>query len=373
MNCRNTKSRMVGRLVVVLVFLAAAAVADDGPAHRLELQRPVLLGVSGGNIEDFSSAFCCSGTLGGLVEDADGKLYVLSNNHVLGRTNQGLPGEAILQPGLIDQEVACLQDAGDTVAQLTRFVPISFKRGSTNVVDAAIAEIVPGRVDPSGAILDIGTVASETAQAFVGQAVTKSGRTTGRTFGEVLAIDVTVDVAYTKECGLGRRQVARFVRQILVGPADFSAGGDSGSLVVEDADVDPRPVGLLFAGSETSTLVNPIDDVLVSLCVAMRGASSFPDPAACSSGGGGGGGPGKGKKKGVGGPFGIAAAVKARHEQELLDLPGVVGAGLGLDRSGRPTIEVYLARATSPARAALPRSLEGIPVRAVETGVFYAR
>jgi hypothetical protein len=55
-------------------------------------------GVSGGNINDISRAFCCSGTLGSLVT-AGGTQYVLSNNHVLARQDQATTGEDISQPG----------------------------------------------------------------------------------------------------------------------------------------------------------------------------------------------------------------------------------------------------------------------------------
>jgi len=39
----------------------------------------------------------------------------------------------------------------------------------------------------------------------------------------------------------------------------LSKGGDSGSLIVDDSN---RAVGLLFAGSAVTTLLNPIDAVL---------------------------------------------------------------------------------------------------------------
>ena len=57
------------------------------------------------------------------------------------------------------------------------------------------------------------------------------------------------------------------MNQIVISPGGFSAGGDSGSLVVADgkgrskAD-DRKPVGLLFAGSSLYTIANPINEVL---------------------------------------------------------------------------------------------------------------
>jgi hypothetical protein len=83
-------------LVVLAVLMVAAiqnvAWADGGPEHQIPQSRPIKLGTSGGNINDRSMLYCCSGTLGSLVEDGVSQ-YILSNNHVLARTNLGIIGE----------------------------------------------------------------------------------------------------------------------------------------------------------------------------------------------------------------------------------------------------------------------------------------
>ena len=95
--------------------------------------------------------------------------------------------------------------------------------------------------------------------------VMKYGRTTGQTKGKIYAINATVDVGYDSG-------VARFVDQIIVTPGGFSAGGDSGSLVVTDDRKSTRqPVGLLFAGSSLVTIANPIDLVLDRFGVTVDG------------------------------------------------------------------------------------------------------
>ena len=102
--------------------------------------------------------------------------------------------------------------------------------------------------------------------------VKKYGRTTGLTKGRVYALNATVDVAYDEE----GEKVARFVGQIIITPGSFSAGGDSGSLIVADgkgrnkAD-DRKPVGLLFAGSSLYTVANPIGPVLTRFGVTIDG------------------------------------------------------------------------------------------------------
>src|SRR5260370_12728675 len=62
---------------------------------------PIELGTSGGNADDKSGRFCCGGTLGSLLV-RNGSFYILSNNHVLARSDQAAPGEPISQPGIIE-------------------------------------------------------------------------------------------------------------------------------------------------------------------------------------------------------------------------------------------------------------------------------
>jgi hypothetical protein len=115
-------------------------------------------------------------------------------------------------------------------------------------VDAAIAE-------PLGAdliedwIVEIGRITGVIDNPPVGMPVEKCGRTTGFTTGEILQTDVVVQVSY------GGAKIAVFQDQLMAG--DMSAGGDSGSLVVSDN----MAVGLLFAGSDTTTIFTPIRHV----------------------------------------------------------------------------------------------------------------
>ena len=100
----------------------------------------------------------------------------------------------------------------------------------------------------------------------MGMDVMKFGRTTGQTKSTVTAINAAVLVNY------GAPGLALFVGQIFVGGAGFSAGGDSGSLVVAGKGKTRRsPVGLLYAGSATSTILNPIQAVLSAFGVTVDG------------------------------------------------------------------------------------------------------
>jgi hypothetical protein len=262
-----------------------------------------------------------AGTLGTIVTDTNtGEKLILSNNHVLANSNNAQVGDPILQPGAADGG----QNPADMVARLERFVrirfidepdvppptpgptpnppgggtggcdivsvivsatnalaslvgskqrvapssiqsvamptpvaaPIPSAQAVDNEVDAALAK----PIDPNmftGEILGIGQV-SGTKVATLGMRVRKSGRTTGYTEGTVNLLNATVSVAYGSK-------TARFTGQIITGP--ISQGGDSGSLIVDAAE--NKAVGLLFAGSNLSTIFNPIDRVLAALNVTI--------------------------------------------------------------------------------------------------------
>jgi hypothetical protein len=275
-------------LLAGAVFLAMGVLAlySTVPAdHQAQQTRPIELGTSGGSVNDLDMPYCCGGTLGALLEDAGGVQYIVSNNHVIARSNRAALGEDIIQPGLID--VGCSQAPGREVADLTNYVPIRFD--VNNLVDAAIARVRSGAVETDGSVLGIGKLNSAIANPTVGQSVKKAGRTTGVTTGAVAAVDVSVSVRYSNRCGRGGGSVANFLEQVRITPGDFSAGGDSGSVIVENVTSNPRALALLFAGSSTSTFANLMANVLgefnaantvgsVSYSVAMVGGTAPPPP-----------------------------------------------------------------------------------------------
>jgi hypothetical protein len=140
-------------------------------------------------------------------------------------------------------------------------------------VDASTANIISGMVREDGAILEIGTISASTVAAFVNQPVKKSGRTTGLTRSTVSGLNATISVAYENECAGGSAFTKTFTGQIVIGNkgSRFLAGGDSGSLMVEDVATNPRAVGLLFAGSSSTAIANPIGQVLSYFGATMVG------------------------------------------------------------------------------------------------------
>jgi len=217
-----------------------------------------------------------AGTLG-MVVKKKGVLHILSNNHVLADSNKAEVGDMTWQPGRLDGGTAF-----DTIGHLAAFVPIQFSGESTcpvagmvvrvcnffagvlkrntrlcpvslavNKVDCAISRPLLDE-DISQEILDIGKPAGF-AEAMVGEKVKKSGRTTALTEGTVMATDGMANVNYGDA-------IAVFEDQIVTTP--MCQGGDSGSAVLNGNN---EAVGLLFAGSQSLTIVNKIKNVIDAL------------------------------------------------------------------------------------------------------------
>jgi hypothetical protein len=246
-----------------------------GSSHTAKQTPPIQLGTSGGNVFDIANGFCCSGTLGSLVQK-NGTQYILSNSHVFagdvvsgGNGRVAQIGDDVNQPGLVDAN--CSTANTNLVADVSSLSTL-YPPGSTPNVDCAIAQVRAGMVSTNGAILEVGTISASTVAASVGQAVKKSGRTTGLTRGTISALNATVTVGYETECA-GTAFNKTFTGQIIVSQrrSGFLNSGDSGSLMVEDVSTNPRAVGLLFAGSSTSAVANPIGPVLSNLGVTMVG------------------------------------------------------------------------------------------------------
>jgi hypothetical protein len=243
-----------------------------GTSHTAKQTPPIQLGTSGGWGKDLANGYCCGGTLGSLVS-IGGVQHILSNYHVFeadtvsgGNGTVATTGDNIIQPGLID--VNCTLANAQTVATL---VKRSSLPGSN--VDCSIAKVVPGMVAADGSILEIGPLSSQPVAAAINQAVKKSGRTTGLTRSSISGLNATVSITYENECAGGTAFTKTFTGQIVIANkgSRFLNSGDSGSLMVEDVATRPRAVGLLFAGSSSTAIANPIGDVLSFLGATMVG------------------------------------------------------------------------------------------------------
>ncbi len=233
--------------------------SQEGRYHR-----PAYIGTSSGSeklINIDGRWYCTVGTLGVRLTDGT-NVYALSNNHVYALEGEVVDGgDRILQPGRVDMtDAACGSDDEineAVIGTLAGYVPITFSITAKNKVDAALASTTIDMVGQSTPPeTGYGIPSSKTVPAEVGMSVQKHGRTTALTTGEVKGINATILVGYDGGS-------ARFEGQIEVHGPRFSAGGDSGSLIVTTDGLNP--VALLFAGGRTSTFGNPINDVLSEL------------------------------------------------------------------------------------------------------------
>ena len=179
------------------------------------------------------------------------------------------------------------------------------------------------------------------------------------TTGTVQSVNTTSLVNYGEDCG-----TARFVAQVIVKPGTFSAGGDSGAAIL-NADT-LNPVGLLFAGSETSTIMNHMLLVYLTLGVFVDGVS----PTAVTQ---------QELAQQIGAmsmdpQMARMRSIQTSNQDSILAIPGIVGIGIGLTEDGENSaFIVYTEKLTDEVAQAVPSTLEGIPVRLIESGEFTAR
>jgi hypothetical protein len=368
---------------------SGSATVNITPANQNAQNTPVPLGTSGGNTNDLTGNMCCSGTLGSLVTRG-GTQYILSNNHVLACTDGGAsgtqcaPGSNILQPGLADTNC---QATGTKVGNLTQFY--NLETGTAPKIDAAIAQVISGATDPNGNILylggstDVNNVPLPGAPhsgsgmaATVNMAVAKSGRTTGLTCSAVLAINTPVSVQYQKGCGSGTTFSVTYANQVDVNGGSFSGPGDSGSLIVTQATADP--VALLYAGSDTDSVGNPVSDVLnffqsggnavtfvggaahqvIGCTLPMKPASviaTVPTVTASAE------------------ALQKATAARDAHAPELLAHPEVQAAGVGTSYDNPHEAAILLFVTKGQPRTNLPATVDGIRTRIIEGDLFAKR
>jgi hypothetical protein len=385
-----------------LHILFSASGASSTPLTNQSVQASLVqLGSSGGNNNDADTsdnaagAFindCCGGTLGALLRDENGGQYILSNNHVLAESDQGKIGDAIVQPALIDRN--CDQNAGRPVASLRYVVPLATPE--TNV-DAALAEVNSGTVDPTGAILQFGSpgsganggIGAAAPAAGLGEALTpelfasgpspllvaKSGRTTGLTCSTIDAVDLSVEVDYYKDCAETQPYYRKtFSGQFGISGDGFSDSGDSGALVVDASNAEP--LGLYFAGGTDDhggglSVATPIQNVLAELDAEAGHRFSVvggeEHPVSCLNYGG----------KTASAPS-VPDALKRKAEAAIRKNAALfinpalgildVAAGASSDSPGDPAIVVYVDKGKE--NVPIPQTIAGIRTVAVVTDQF---
>jgi hypothetical protein len=264
---------------------------------------------------------------------------------------------------------------------------------SSATVDAAIAQVVSGAVNSGGNVLLLGSSTDANGvpvpgapnggngqAASVNLAVAKSGRTTGLTCSTVSATNISVSVNYTTNCdGSGTKFTVTYKNQISVIGGDFSGGGDSGSLIVTQSNA--TPVALLYAGSNTDTVGNPVSDVLnffasggnaVSFAGAARTGSvigcSLPGPQAAMTA------RLRLQKLTPSNDLLVqATAARDTHYAELMGHAEVqaLGVGASYDSPGGSAIVLFVTKGQP--RTNLPAVVDGVRTRIIEGELFGQR
>jgi hypothetical protein len=202
-----------------------------------------------------------SGTLGCLVKDDKGALYILSCAHVLS-DKSGSPNDPIVQPGTSHGGAP----PADCLAKLTRQIPLM---SGDCLADAAIAEVIDcASVTPLIRYIGSKPRATRTLKG-VGINVQKSGDETNHTVGVVIGLRGRVGP-------LTINGVPNIFFNNTIITSGMSKGGDSGAILL---DFPQNAIGLLFGGQEftsktkETTVVaswySPINGVLKALGVHL--------------------------------------------------------------------------------------------------------
>jgi len=214
-----------------------------------------------------------AGTLGCLVQDEDGEIFGLSNNHVTGGCNHSPVDLPVVAPGPLDM-IANTMDPF-CLGHHARSIPIALGIPGAvdhrNNMDAALLRIAD--VDfVSSMQREHYDTPSHTLDPVPNMVVTKVGRTTGLTTGRVIAqagirVPVSYNIVEAPFVGTAYFEPV-FVVQSSAG--EFAMAGDSGSLVVGvDPNGEPVAVGIVFAVNGDLTYIQPINRVLEDLGVEL--------------------------------------------------------------------------------------------------------
>ena len=179
-------------------------------------------------------------------------------------------------------------------------------------------------------------------------------------------VNANVSVRYQAGCNSGKQFTVRYTNQTTVTPGSFLQAGDSGSLMVTN-DANHQPVGLLYAGSSSVAIANPIQDVVRAFEPACGGPGSFTfvgttcsAPTALA-----------GSFTTTSGPaparVDVATQVKGRHVGALMSHSAVLGVGVGAadDDPSEAVLVLYVEQGRP--HPPLPEALDGVRVKLVYT------
>jgi hypothetical protein len=199
-----------------------------------------------------SSVKAAAGTICCVVKDNNGAFYLLSSDHPF----TGEAGTEVVQPSMIDGGVV----PKNVVADVARTIPKA--QNGPQTVAGSIAKLRPG-VEWDAATSQFAF--SGVGFVHPGDEVRLVGRTSGFTTGKVTAVDVSVVIGGLPEPP-GSATFAGLVSCVGANGKPFSQPGDSGAPVVNGKN---ELVGMLYAGSDNTSLFIPIGPILKALEVEL--------------------------------------------------------------------------------------------------------
>ncbi len=182
-------------------------------------------------------------------------------------------------------------------------------------------------------------------------------------------MNVASSVDYFRHCGdTTPAFTVNYTDLISVSGGEFSAGGDSGSLIVTQDTAEA--VALLFAGSDADSVGNPVGDVLTAFADnsgtptfvggathQVIGCSLTLTPAVAKA------------------PKAQVSAESVRSATQIRDLRApellgkvavdAIGVGRSYDHPGQPAILLFVNSRGS--LAGLPQSIDGVSTRVIQT------
>lgn len=235
--------------------------ADEVWNSRTIKYDPLIGGVSIGAID------IPAGTLANVVWDRlTGEPYLLTNEHVVSDTQNINPnhppeGHPIVQPGVFDG--GTIDDLAGTLYKVGGMKEAGLN-GESADIDAAI--IIPERSFIEERFWGIGNIDLHPhVEVEVGDTVIKSGRTTGVTTAEVVAVGVSANIG-----GVAWSDPMPMTDLIHTKPgSDFVQGGDSGSRAWKEDTMEP--IGMVFAGSSTDSFIIRAQNICDKFNVTYEG------------------------------------------------------------------------------------------------------
>lgn len=224
-----------------------------------------------------------AGTLMALAKTADKQLLGISCNHVTGGCNTASVGTPIVSPGIQDvspdQNEIIVIGLHDSTGPMSQGLPQVFDISDNCDIaffDINEADLVSSQQGEGQGAFDTPIKFAKVAE---GLRVKKWGRSSGLTKGEVTkivsepeSIEYNVISYYgptSSQTFKGTVYFATIYEIESIGVSDFSAGGDSGSLVVSDDDGQEKIVGILIGGNNLKSYVLPIETILKNRKISL--------------------------------------------------------------------------------------------------------